>query len=317
MHKSIRAFPDRRAGHWGFVCHTLSPCRALDRARPCRFAQSHVQTAVKQVYAELNRRDQLLSMPIILAQALNVACCRAAVVNDSVSEAVFASARDSVLALSSSACLDDAAPATSAIVWDNVGHLITNYGAVAAAKRATPGRQELVVCGVNDQGENVSLPVTVVAADAASDVAVVQMTDLSFSLLPIAQGSSNDLKVGQYVFSIGATYGAPVSLSAGIVSGLNRAVRSPTGALMYGVIQTDAPVGRAGRAGGALVDSSGRLVGMVTAGRRGIGGPGAPQQAGGEPQGRGSGIFFGLPIDQLRIIVPNLIVYGNAKGRGI
>lgn len=69
-------------------------------------------------------------------------------------------------------------------------------------------------------------------------------------------------------------------------------------------LQTDAPIS-GGSSGGALLDSGGRLVGISTAtfGRKG--------------SGRGSGVNFALPADLVVDIVPKLIVYGNASGKGM
>ena len=69
-------------------------------------------------------------------------------------------------------------------------------------------------------------------------------------------------------------------------------------------MQTDASIS-AGNSGGALLDSSGRLIGINTATftRQGT--------------GRSSGVNFALPVDLVRQIVPNLIVYGSATGRGV
>ena len=69
-------------------------------------------------------------------------------------------------------------------------------------------------------------------------------------------------------------------------------------------LQTDASIS-AGNSGGALLDSGARLVGINTATftRQGT--------------GRSSGVNFALPVDLVRTIVPNLIVYGNASGKGV
>ena len=69
-------------------------------------------------------------------------------------------------------------------------------------------------------------------------------------------------------------------------------------------VQTDASI-NAGNSGGALLDSSARLIGINTATftRQG--------------SGRGSGVNFALPVDLLMTIVPNLIITGNANGKGV
>lgn len=69
-------------------------------------------------------------------------------------------------------------------------------------------------------------------------------------------------------------------------------------------LQTDASI-NAGNSGGPLLDSFARLVGVSTA---------SFTRAG---SGRGSGVNFALPADLVREIVPNLIVYGTAAGRGV
>ena len=69
-------------------------------------------------------------------------------------------------------------------------------------------------------------------------------------------------------------------------------------------MQTDAAIS-AGNSGGPLLDSAGRVVGMNTA---------TFTQAG---SGRSSGVNFALPIDLIRKTVPNLIMYGNAAGKGV
>lgn len=69
-------------------------------------------------------------------------------------------------------------------------------------------------------------------------------------------------------------------------------------------MQTDASI-NAGNSGGPLLDSSGKLIGMNTA---------TFTKAG---TGRGSGVNFALPADLVREIVPNLIVYGTAAGKGV
>lgn len=121
---------------------------------------------------------------------------------------------------------------------------------------------------------------------------------------PVVLGSSADLKVGQSVYAMGYPYGygRPTrTLSVGLVSGLDRAIPSPVGARIYGVIQTDAIV-NGGNSGGPLLDSFGRMVGLCTA---------LP----GRSTGRGSGINFALPADMLRELVPNMALYGNAYGK--
>jgi S1-C subfamily serine protease len=134
-------------------------------------------------------------------------------------------------------------------------------------------------------------------------------------LRPLPVGASDALKIGQTVYALGARYGGTgadgtagggggPTMSAGVVSGLQRAIPTPVGTRVYGCVQVDAVV-NAANSGGPLVDSNGRLVGLST----------APFTS--KNLGRGGGVNFALPSELLVETVPNLIVYGNASARGV
>jgi S1-C subfamily serine protease len=78
------------------------------------------------------------------------------------------------------------------------------------------------------------------------------------SLHPLALGDSNMVRVGDAAYAIGAPFGLPETMTAGIVSGLNRSNKS-TG--LTGLIQTDAPI-NPGNSGGALLNSQGQVIGI-------------------------------------------------------
>jgi hypothetical protein len=77
-------------------------------------------------------------------------------------------------------------------------------------------------------------------------------------------GTSSDLRVGQSCYAIGNPFGLGATLTAGLVSGLNRTIPSPAGRPITGAIQTDAAI-NAGNSGGPLLDSYGRLIGVSSA----------------------------------------------------
>ncbi|KAF8057906.1 DEGP5 [Scenedesmus sp. PABB004] len=189
-------------------------------------------------------------------------------------------------------------------LWDAAGHVVTNYHVVSQFVLDKSGKQEVRVVLDDGAGGSASYAAAVVGSDAAHDLAVLKIDAPRDALVPIRMGTSADLKVGQSVYAVGNPAGLAKTLTAGVVSGLGRTIPSPTGQRIYGAIQTDAAV-NAGNSGGPLLDSFARLVGVNTA---------SFTRAG---SGRGSGVNFALPADLVREVVPNLIVYGNAAGRGV
>ncbi|GIL95308.1 hypothetical protein Vretimale_1365 [Volvox reticuliferus] len=172
-------------------------------------------------------------------------------------------------------------------------------------------------------GTVTTLPARVAGSDSLHDLAVLKLlprAELSDgdggaatvpgvppTVAPIRVAVPGDLWVGQFAYALGCVASDPSrptwSLSAGLVSGLQRSIPSPVGARIYGVIQTEAVV-NAANSGGPLVDSLGRMVGLNTA-------VGAARSG----TARGSGLSFALPVDLLLDLVPKIIVYGNPYGK--
>jgi putative serine protease PepD len=116
--------------------------------------------------------------------------------------------------------------------------------------------------------DGVSRPGTVVGRDPVTDLAVVRVADRE-DAVPVAVGDSASLRVGEGLVALGAPLGLSSTVTAGIVSATDRYVRVPSTAgsthHLVGAIQTDAAI-NPGNSGGALVDCSGRLVGINAAG---------------------------------------------------
>ena len=107
-------------------------------------------------------------------------------------------------------------------------------------------------------------PATVSNADPARDIAVLTPAALPQVVLPATIGSSSALRVGDEVFAVGNPLGLVGSLSAGVVSGLNRESTPPgRQEALEGLIQFDAAV-NPGSSGGPLLDRRGQVVGIVT-----------------------------------------------------
>ena len=184
-------------------------------------------------------------------------------------------------------------------VIDTAGHILTNNHVIAAA--AAGG--QITVLFSNGKSEVAKL----IGRDPQTDVAVLQVPDPS-GLIPITFGSSAGLQVGQPVIALGAPLGLSSTVTSGIVSALDRSVDVPaddgTQAILVAAVQTDAAI-NPGNSGGALVDCSGDLVGVPSAGAS------VPNPAGGSSVGN-IGIGFAIPSDFAKTIATELIQNGRA-----
>ncbi|KAK9845220.1 hypothetical protein WJX81_000423 [Elliptochloris bilobata] len=214
----------------------------------------------------------------------------AALVDDDIAAAVFEASMASVVSLTAfrtegREVVEEGVG--SGVVWDRLGHIVSNYHCVARLAKDTTGQQATEV-GITGAGGTMRYPARIVGLDPEKDLAVLRIDAPAADLLPVKVGTSGDLRVGQTVFAIGNPSGLSHTLTAGVVSGLNRAIPSPGGTLTGGAIQTDAAI-NSGSSGGALLDSSARLVGLSTATftRRTQG-------------ARSSGVNFAIGVDVVR-----------------
>src|SRR3954469_20848432 len=144
--------------------------------------------------------------------------------------------------------------AGSAVVVSTDGLLLTNAHVVG---RSTRGRAVF--------GDGSETDVDVVGADPLSDLAVVRARGATPP--PAVLGDAGPLRVGQLVVAVGNPLGLTGSVTAGVVSGLGRSLPTRDGRtarVVEDVIQTDAAL-NPGNSGGALADSSCRVVGINTA----------------------------------------------------
>jgi putative serine protease PepD len=138
----------------------------------------------------------------------------------------------------------------SGVVYDRAGDIVTNAHVAATAQRflvtLPGGRRERA---------------TLVGTDPKNDLAVIRLT--SSTPDPATFGSSAAVRSGGIVFAIGNPLGLQSSVTQGIVSSVNRSVGEGNGVTLTNVIQTSAEI-NPGNSGGALVDLSGRVVGIPT-----------------------------------------------------
>ena len=191
----------------------------------------------------------------------------------------------------------------SGVILRSDGYILTNNHVIAAAVGGT-GR---IAVTFNDGS---TTPATIVGADAQDDLAVLKVgrTNLAAASL----GSASGLHVGDAVIALGSPLGLQGTVTAGIVSALNRPVATsdnqptdPSGGATTGVttvldaIQTDAAV-NPGNSGGPLVNASGQVVGINSA----IASNGSDGNI---------GLGFAIPIDQAKVIANQLITTGKAS----
>ncbi|RUM43658.1 MAG: 2-alkenal reductase [Hydrogenimonas sp.] len=173
----------------------------------------------------------------------------------------------------------------SGFVWDEFGHIVTNYHVIEGASEArvqlSDGRDYRAV---------------LIGASPSHDLAVLRINVPIKRPHPVMIGTSHDLKVGQKAFAIGNPFGLDWTLTTGIISALDRSMTEENGAVIRHLIQTDAAI-NPGNSGGPLLDSAGRLIGVNTAIY--------------SPSGAYAGIGFAIPVDTVNRIVPQLIAYGQ------
>jgi S1-C subfamily serine protease len=176
-------------------------------------------------------------------------------------------------------------------LWDGVGHVVTNFHVVQGSQR-----MEVTL------SDGTKWNAEVVGTEPDKDVAVLKIDAPADKLRGLAVGSSRDLQVGQKVFAIGNPFGLDQTLTTGVISGLDREIKSVSGRPIQGVVQTDAAI-NPGNSGGPLLDSAGRLIGINTAIY--------------SPSGAYAGIGFAVPVDTVNRIVPQLIASGRVERPGL
>ena len=170
-----------------------------------------------------------------------------------VPEALVGAAEEALLGVVSIEVVgDDEASSGSGFVIDDKGHIMTNNHVVESGGRIT-------VVGQDGEEHTARL----VGRVARTDIAVLLVADGAEAFRPLSLGRSTDLKVGEPVLAVGSPLGLSGSVTAGIVSAVDRQVRMGD-AGRQSAVQTDASI-NPGNSGGPLVNAKGQVVGVNTA----------------------------------------------------
>jgi S1-C subfamily serine protease len=177
----------------------------------------------------------------------------------------------------------------SGFVLDRAGDIVTNYHVVRSAT-------SIQVSFSNNERYRARL----VGNDPSTDIAVLKVTVPSSALKALPLGDSDAVRVGDQVIAIGNPFGLDRSVTAGIVSAVQRRIESPNNLSIAHVIQTDASLNH-GNSGGPLLDAQGEVIGVN-----------AQIETGGVSQGN-VGIGFAIPINTVKDVAAQLIKHGKVE----
>ncbi|HWB55917.1 MAG TPA: trypsin-like peptidase domain-containing protein [Gaiellaceae bacterium] len=175
----------------------------------------------------------------------------------------------------------------SGFVVDKAGHVVTNYHVIEGADQVE----------VNFSGED-NIPARVVGADPSTDLAVLEIDAQARALTPLPLGNSDAIRVGDAVVAIGNPFGLERTVTAGIVSALQRQIQAPNGYTIDEVVQTDAPINQ-GNSGGPLLNAKGEVIGVNSQ---------IESESGGNV-----GIGFAVPINTVKEVVSQVLQNGKVE----
>jgi serine protease Do len=196
----------------------------------------------------------------------------------------------------------------SGFVYDNLGHIVTNYHVVGSPQETNLHERAFHITFL----DGTTYIGRVIGADLYSELAVMMVENITReSLIPLPLGNSSQLSIGQPVVAVGNPFGLSGSMTGGIVSGLGRILPSsvPQGDLLLrqedtpsflipNIIQTDAVI-NPGNSGGPLLTTSGEVIGMNTAILSNT--------------GVYAGVGSAIPSDVIKKVVPELISTGTYR----
>lgn len=188
-----------------------------------------------------------------------------------------------------------ATAAGSGIIISEDGYILTNNHIVNSSSTSyyyELGKANKVT--VTLYNDSTKYDATIVGTDSQTDLAVIKIEKNGLKAAEL--GDSDAVQVGEFAMAIGNPLGLTDSVTAGIVSAVNREVSDQDGN-SYVAIQTDASI-NSGNSGGALVNSKGQVIGVNTLKLSGTG---------------VEGVGFAIPINSTKEIYEQLIQYNKVK----
>lgn len=185
--------------------------------------------------------------------------------------------------------------AGSGIIISEDGYIITNNHVISTESSASYYEiTKATGLKVKLYGNDKEYDATVVGTDAYTDLAVIKID--ATGLTPAILGNSDSINVGEFAMAIGNPLGMDFTVTAGIISAVNREVSGEDGST-YLAIQTDAAI-NSGNSGGALVNANGEVIGINTLKISGAG---------------IEGVGFAIPINSTTDVISQLIEFKTVK----
>jgi S1-C subfamily serine protease len=177
-------------------------------------------------------------------------------------------------------------------VWDEVGHVVTNYHVVRGARGVSVTLHD-----------HKSFDARIIGVEPRKDIAVLKIDAPRQAIHPVRlPGKGYLLEVGQKAIAIGNPFGLDQTLTTGVISAFGREVEGIGGVSIRDMVQTDAAI-NPGNSGGPLLDSAGQLIGMNTMIY--------------SRSGASAGIGFAVPVSTIARVVPQIIKTGKAEQVGL
>ena len=173
----------------------------------------------------------------------------------------------------------------SGVIVSKEGYIITNNHVIDGATK--------IDVTLHD---NRSFKADVIGTDPNTDLALVKIN--AKDLEPMAIGNSDEAKVGQWVLAVGNPFNLTSTITAGIISAKGRNINLLGGASIESFIQTDAAV-NPGNSGGALVSTTGELIGINTAIA--------------SSTGQYAGYSFAVPVNLMKKVMQDFMEFGEVQ----